>query len=174
MEKIYKGYTLHRLKSRSIQLDNGCIEWIGAKSKQGYGLINISDNPKKSKTAYCHRIAWMLAHDKELSRNEYVCHSCDNPSCINTSHLFVGTAKDNSQDMARKGRARSRPSDTKRTIAEGRKPPKKHSRTRVYSNEQIEAIRSCPLPLAQLALLFGVSVSYASKLRNGKAKQNIA
>lgn len=170
MEQRYKEYTLHRLKTRSVKRDNGCIEWQGAKTKQGYGTINISENPNKTKTVYCHRLAWIIANDRDLSRQEYVCHSCDNPSCINIDHLFVGSALDNSRDMAEKGRARTRPSETKRTIADGRKAPAKHNRVRVYTNEQIEAIRNSSLSLAATAALHGVSMSYVSKLRNGKAK----
>jgi hypothetical protein len=75
-----------------------CIEWKGRKNKQGYGIIKI-----KGIDFGVHRLSWTL-HNGRSPRKLLVCHHCDNPSCINPEHLFVGTYKDNSQDMVSKNR----------------------------------------------------------------------
>jgi hypothetical protein len=50
-----------------------------------------------------HRIAYALEHGS-VPDGALVCHRCDNPPCCNAAHLFAGSAKDNVDDMARKGR----------------------------------------------------------------------
>jgi hypothetical protein len=51
-----------------------------------------------------HRFAWLIQHGP-IPDGLMVLHHCDTPLCIRGSHLFLGTAKDNSLDMAQKGRA---------------------------------------------------------------------
>lgn len=78
--------------------DNGCWEFDGAKLPNGYGKIG-----RNNKTWLAHRYSYTI-HVGEIPANMYVCHKCDNRKCINPDHLFLGTHKDNTQDMIQKNR----------------------------------------------------------------------
>lgn len=85
--------------------DSNCFEWNGPKDKNGYGVTTFTVN-KIKKTWKVHRLIYFLLR-QELPEDMLVCHACDNPSCFNICHLFLGTPKDNSQDRERKGRSRN-------------------------------------------------------------------
>lgn len=84
-----------------------CWPWNGPKTGDGYGTFRVGSR----KTTVCRYIA-ELELGRPLERGEYVLHRCDNPSCCNPDHIWVGTQTDNMRDAARKmrlsqGRSRS-------------------------------------------------------------------
>lgn len=81
-----------------VSKTDGCWIWSGNRSPRGYGRIKV-----KGITRLAHRFSWALHYGLPPS-DMMVCHTCDNPSCVNPSHLFIGTAKDNAKDMIDKGR----------------------------------------------------------------------
>lgn len=91
-----------RLQMYSTRAPSGCQEWNRALDKDGYGrLLVIQGGRKQTKKA--HRLAYEL-HIGPIPNGMFVCHKCDNPSCIEPLHLFLGTAADNNADKMAKGR----------------------------------------------------------------------
>lgn len=85
---------------------NGCWLWTKTCFSTGYGMVSIW-MPTDRRRIICrgaHRIAAWLWLDLDVDSNLLACHSCDVPRCFNPSHLFVGTYRDNTQDMIAKGR----------------------------------------------------------------------
>jgi hypothetical protein len=89
---------LERLEQKTDK-SGGCWNWLGGKSKEGYGRIVIM-----GKRLYTHRVMWESTNGS-IPNDLDVLHSCDNPSCINPSHLFLGTHQDNMTDRNIKGRS---------------------------------------------------------------------
>jgi hypothetical protein len=83
---------------------NGCWEWIGGLFSNGYG--RFTDAKNGSSHVLAHRRSFQLFREL-IPSGLFVCHSCDNKRCVRPDHLWLGTAKDNSQDMHSKGRDRN-------------------------------------------------------------------
>lgn len=79
-----------------------CWVWTANTSEDGYGQIKEGSPSRKQFRA--HRLSYEM-HQKRIPEGLCVLHKCDNPPCVNPEHLFVGTRKDNSDDMEEKGRA---------------------------------------------------------------------
>ena len=83
-----------------------CWIWLGATTHNGYGNFQCLSWRHEAASTRAHRIAWELEHGAPPAE-VLVLHHCDNRKCARPSHLFLGTASDNSTDMAIKGRTTS-------------------------------------------------------------------
>jgi hypothetical protein len=89
-----------RIEHKTVRKGD-CLLWTGVTKRDGYGVIGIG----RGKQYRVHRIAWEVKYGA-VPQGLLVCHKCDTPLCVNVDHLFLGTPKDNTQDMIRKGRRR--------------------------------------------------------------------
>lgn len=151
---------LHLKLSQKINQDaqTGCWIWTGWRCSSGYGEINI--NGKKLRA---HRVMFEQRYGP-IPPGLFICHHCDNPPCCNPDHLFLGTAKDNSADMVRKGRTgiRNCPRPSNRGSKNG------NCRMSEEDVARLRADRAIGMKLDELALKYGCSVSSASRLSNFK------
>ncbi len=86
--------------ARHIVIDphTNCWLWTASKSRAGYGKMGVD-----GALVGAHRIAYELAHGS-IPDDLHICHHCDTPACVNSTHLFAGTHKENMLDKIAKGR----------------------------------------------------------------------
>lgn len=89
---------LERMAQYITVTESKCTAWTGAKDKDGYPMFWYN-----GRTGHATRILWELVYGS-VPYNKLVCHKCDNPECLNLSHLFLGTHKQNTEDALAKGR----------------------------------------------------------------------
>lgn len=142
---------IEQCKTAEALLDGECWEWPGALDRIGRGVKKLHGTPIAS------RAVWIEVNGPIVPESLNVCHKCDNPPCVRPSHLFLGTQKDNIQDMLQKGREYRVYGDDHHNIK--------------LTDAQIEEIRelraTSGLYLRQIAALFGVDGSHIGKIVRG-------
>lgn len=128
-----------------------CWGWTGSTSSRGYGLYA----PLPGVLLRSHRVAYAL-HNGVIDDSMFVCHRCDNPTCCNPAHLFLGTPKDNVDDMIGKGR---------KVIFHGIDNP-----AAKLTADQVRALYLDPRTNREIAADFGVEPSYVSLVRHRKVR----
>ena len=82
----------------------GCILWKGKLNKRGYSHhIHGLDGKRTS----AHRMSYEIANG-EFDKNLFICHRCNNPTCVNAEHLYAGTHKDNMRDVRERGKDKNK------------------------------------------------------------------
>ena len=131
-----------------VRSPDECWTWTAASLQTGYGLFRFG-----KRMVLAHRIALEIETGKPLPDGAVVCHICDNPRCVNPSHLVIGTSKENSQDMVAKGRS---------VNGESRDNAK-------LTNDDVLAIRSQRnISASEFARMLGVTQSLVSGVRRGQ------
>lgn len=138
-----------RLVTRTKLTENGCLEWQGTRNKDGYGQIRL-----KGKGFLVHRYAWMQQKGS-IPNGLCICHRCDNPSCCNLDHLFLGSQADNMRDSCDKGRHSS-------------KKPQYFCKSKLSAEDvrMIRMLRESANSCLSIGDLYDISAGYVSNICN--------
>lgn len=139
-------------KSPGLGPGGDCWEWRGYVHPTGYGQIG-RDNVKGN-VVHTHRAAYEATRGI-IPEGMWVLHTCDNRLCCNPDHLWLGTPKDNTQDMIEKGRRRG-----KGEVARG-----EDITISKLTEDMVRAMRSePPMTFKELGEKYGVSAATANKV----------
>lgn len=144
-----------------------CWLWTGGKGGNGYGYLAVD-----GKTVSAHRVSYEMHNgpipDDDSYHGMCVCHKCDTPLCVRPDHLFLGTIKDNADDMLAKGRHKT-----------GKKKPTviKFYREQPLTASEVRRIRNLysdgKYTQKALAEIFGLTKSAIKAIVNRKTWKHV-
>jgi hypothetical protein len=134
---------------------DACWPWQGAKDPKGYGNFKI----RSYLSSRAPRVAYALYYNRSPA-SLFVLHRCDNPPCVNPTHLFLGTVQDNSDDMVKKGRA---------AVRDQRGSKNGAAKLDEAKVETIKGLILAGLNNTVIAARFGVTHQLISRIRRGRS-----
>lgn len=148
-QQQFHGLTVTERFWKYVQKTDSCWLWIGSKDKNGYGRLRVDKVPQLAS-----RLSWKI-HYGGIQKGKYVLHRCDNPSCVNPDHLYLGDQFDNMRDMWLNGRANP-----------GHVFGVKHGNAKL-NDDAVRLIRNSELSNYKLAKQIGVSEPTIRAVRKG-------
>jgi len=141
-----------------------CWIWTGSKRNKGYGAFVWYDGGDVVQ-GRAHRFSYELHYGK-IPDGLCVLHKCDNPSCVNPEHLFIGTKADNNRDMHNKGRA-----------VRGGTYSRKYQRGESHHNSKLTSAivadlrkdRAGGMSFGRMAKKYSISIGHAYRVATGQA-----
>jgi hypothetical protein len=159
---------LEKFEKNFIKTD-GCWEWQGKMfSNSGYGYFYMGKGWQGgSHGVRTMRAAYALYIDRNIPEKIHVCHSCDNPKCVNPAHLWLGTNEENMQDMFKKGRnVRGHGEVVKVAVPRGGNHYKSHLNDQDILD--IIELRKSGLTLSEISAIYKINVPGVHKICQGK------
>ena len=150
-----RKFNLEDFEKKFVKTE-GCWEWLATKNQDGYGRVR-----RLGKLESAHRVSYEL-YKGAFDKTKHVCHSCDNPGCVNPNHLWLGDYKSNNRDKQEKGRAVGHAM-----------PGTKHPGAKL-TEEKVQYILMSPHPSAYLAGLYNVSLSLIQEIRLRKRWKHVS
>ncbi len=148
--KTLRDYFDQRVIKHSEYYDADCWRFSTAGDKDGYPQVTGSKHCNELGLTRAHQVSYFLYHG-DIPEGYFVCHKCDNPSCVNPYHLYLGTPNDNVQDMVRKNR-NVHPT----TVGKGYK-------CSLEQREQINSLKG-KLPCTVVGPMFNMSFSNVARM----------
>jgi hypothetical protein len=148
-----------------VKTESGCFECIShTLSHNGYPLIKRNGKQQRL-SRYLYEVLF-----GEIPKGLLVCHKCDNPRCINPEHWFLGTPKDNTQDMIKKGRNFKVRTNRPDLYIDNR--GEKSGNAKLTDND-IRNIRADNRTVRDIAKSYGVHNSVISRIKTFKSWKHV-
>jgi hypothetical protein len=135
---------------RNTKRERDCLVWVNPQNK-GYGSMMWGHTAKGA-----HRVSWIV-HKGPIPVGKWVLHTCDNPPCIEISHLFLGDARENRRDAYNKNR-----------IPIKRGEQSNFAKLTEEKVKEIKKLLQSGADLTQTAYQFGVSYGAIADIKRNK------
>jgi hypothetical protein len=136
-----------------------CWSWLKIHDEDGYGKFSTTNAAGRHLMHPVTRILWEIWHTQPIPHGLIVCHFCDNPSCVNPTHFWLGTLNDNRQDCVAKGRQAQGLTHKSKTHPEAIPHGEAHHKAKLTETQVLEIrfLATKGVVSRKLAAQFGVS-----------------